>query len=410
MYIQDYPQFRWRGLLVDTARQYLPTNWLFHILDGMAYQKLNVLHWHLSDGESFPFQSKKFPEIGRKCSYSKTAVYTYDDIKLVVEYARERGIRVVPEFDTPGHSAAIGRAFPDIVANCWDWIRGQLPYTPNAPKLLQRFPLDISNNRTFGIVTGLLEELADLFPDKYFHLGGDQVRHKCWEELPHFNDWMRHMHFVDRQGTVQYVAAEGWYMNKLLTTVKTKPSIRRQGIVWEESLRNNFTLPPGTIVHIWEDPGMMRHAYEMKIPHINSWGWYLDRQAPTCVAEGGTTSNCPTHWTWASTWEDLYQVDPYLGNVHKYMLGGEAAAWGENLDQTNFDDLVFSRLPAISERLWRKYPKTDSVMKQELAAAQYRLASFRCKLAQRGIRAAPVITHYCDVPEVTPSPARSSLV
>jgi hexosaminidase len=109
--IKDSPRFTYRGLMLDTARHFIPVPILKKQIDAMSYNKLNVLHWHIVDDQSFPFEMKKYPNITKMGRYSSAHVYSQEQVLDIIRHARTRGIRVIPEFDTPGHVAALGKAF-----------------------------------------------------------------------------------------------------------------------------------------------------------------------------------------------------------------------------------------------------------------------------------------------------------
>ena len=166
--IRDTPRFNHRGLMIDSARHYLPVSSILSTIDSLAYAKLNVLHWHVSDEQSFPIQIKSYPLLW-EASFSRYERYTQATVAKIVEYARDRGVRVIIEFDTPGHAASWGIGYPDIIPR------------PNCST-----PLNVANNKTFDVITAVLSEMtggkasgpkapSGLFPDEFIHLGGDEV-------------------------------------------------------------------------------------------------------------------------------------------------------------------------------------------------------------------------------------------
>jgi hexosaminidase len=170
--IFDTPRFRWRGLLIDTARHYLPVGIIKAHLDAMAMVKLNVLHWHLVDDQSFPYASKRFPEISEEGAFSTSMTYSGADVAEIVTYARARGIRVMPEFDTPGHVASWGLSHPELLTRCFD---------SDGSPTGELGPIDPSKPETYTLLWQLLREAAGWFPDAFVHLGGDEVDTSCWK-------------------------------------------------------------------------------------------------------------------------------------------------------------------------------------------------------------------------------------
>lgn len=187
--LQDSPRFPWRGLMIDTGRHFLSLPHINRLLDSMAAAKLNVLHWHLVDSQSFSLQSFFYPKLWR-ASFSKAERYLQSDVAAVVEHARLRGIRVMAELDVPGHAASW----------CEGGREGCRTICPS-PQCLE--PLDPSQDATFELLEGLLQELTGgregkreggweegLFPFEFFHLGGDEVDPRCWSETPRVVEWM----------------------------------------------------------------------------------------------------------------------------------------------------------------------------------------------------------------------------
>src|SRR6516225_9205974 len=164
--IQDTPRFQWRGLMIDVSRHFIPLDILKRNLDGMEAVKLNVFHWHLSDNEGFRVESKKFPKL--QGEGSDGLYYTQDEIREFISYARDRGIRVVPEFDMPGHSTAWFVGYPELAS-------GPGPYQLERKWGVFDPAMDPTNEKTYKFLGEFIAEMTKLLPDQYFHIGGDEV-------------------------------------------------------------------------------------------------------------------------------------------------------------------------------------------------------------------------------------------
>lgn len=169
--VHDKPRFPWRGLLIDSSRHYLPLSIIKKHLDAMSMAKLNVLHWHLIDDQSFPLLLDWQPELAERGAYSSEAMYNRKDVEGIVEYARERGIRVIPEFDTPSHMSSWGFSHPEILTKCFQHGKPTGVLGPANP----------ADELTYSLIWRLLREAAGWFPDGFVHLGGDEVNVSCWE-------------------------------------------------------------------------------------------------------------------------------------------------------------------------------------------------------------------------------------
>jgi hexosaminidase len=162
VHIEDRPRFPWRGLMLDVSRHWMPLEVVERNLNAMAAVKLNVFHWHLSDDQGFRVESKRFPrlqELG-----SDGLFYTQDQIREVVAYARDRGIRVVPEFDTPGHTQSWLAAYPELASASGPYEIGRTwgAFDP---------VMDPTREALYQFLDAFLGEMAALFPDAYFHIG-----------------------------------------------------------------------------------------------------------------------------------------------------------------------------------------------------------------------------------------------
>lgn len=214
--------------MIDTARHYLPMNLILHNLDAMEMNKLNVLHWHITDSQSFPYQTQSYPELAEKGAYHPKLIYTTSDIMLVVHEAYLRGIRVIPELDLPGHSNAIGKARPDLLAHCPD---------PSEP-------VDPTNPEVYDFVETIYRDLSDIFPDSYVHVGGDEVNFDCWNNTKSIREWM------EKNNVSTTVELYEYFETRLLHIVSDKLS--KTPIVWQEVFNLNLTMSDRTIVDVWK--------------------------------------------------------------------------------------------------------------------------------------------------------------
>ena len=200
--IQDKPRFPWRGLMIDVSRHFIPLDVLKRNLDGMAAVKLNVFHWHLSDNQGFRVESKKFPKLQEMGSDG--LYYTQDEVRELIAYARDRGIRVVPEFDMPGHSTAWFVGYPELAS-------APGPYQIERKWGIFDPAMDPTQERTYKFLDAFIGEMAKLFPDQFFHIGGDEVNGKQWDANPNIQAFMRAHGDEDQSGSaslLQHAGAE----------------------------------------------------------------------------------------------------------------------------------------------------------------------------------------------------------
>lgn len=185
-YINDKPRFNHRGIMLDTARHFISINIIKSLLNGMEYNKLNIFHWHMTDAESFPFLSKSSPKLTLNGAYSMNEIYSHNDIKYIINYAKYRGIRTIIEFDTPGHTGSWCKYFgyPNICPdqNCVEYEQEKNP---------NNIALDPTTNDTYNIIDGILNEITQLnYEEEYIHIGADEVVYYCWQQTPSINQWM----------------------------------------------------------------------------------------------------------------------------------------------------------------------------------------------------------------------------
>ena len=311
--IVDFPRFAYRGILVDTSRHYIPVDVLYQNLDAMSYNKLNVFHWHIVDDSSFPYVSKLFPDLSLNGSYNpQTHVYTPEDVQNVIEYARQRGIRVVVEFDSPGHTLSWGRGQKGILTEC---------YT-NGTRNGKYGPIDPSKDAVYTFIEKLFGEVTNSFVDQYFHLGGDEVDFECWKSNPEIKQFMK------TKQIKTFAKLENYYMQKVLDIIK---QLDKSYIIWEEVFNNGVELKPDTVVHVW----------------IGSWGTEKEkywRSELRNVTEKGFRAILSSCWyldliSYGPDWKQYYKCEPHSFNgTHKQnalVIGGEAAVWTEYINAAN---------------------------------------------------------------------------
>ena len=317
--VEDRPRFPWRGLMIDVSRHFIPLEVIKRNIDGMAAVKLNTLHLHLSDDEGFRVESRNAPKLQELASDGES--YTQDQIRELLSYARERGVRVVPEFDIPGHAVSWLIAHPNIAS------------APPPAHLVRgmsddvRPPIDPTLEETYQVLDSVLGEMASLFPDPYFHIGGDEVDGKYWDGNDKIQEWMR-THAIKDNHELQT------YFSKRVQGILAKHGKHMEG--WDEIL--NPDLPKDTLVQSWRGPETLANAARMGFPTILSAGWYLDLMYPAS-----------RHYAV----EPLSGESTSLSDAQKALiLGGEAAQWTEYATPENIDNRLWPRLGAIAERLW----------------------------------------------------------
>lgn len=364
--IHDSPRFSYRGLMIDTSRHFLPVPFLKHVIDGLSQLKLNVLHWHLVDTEAFPVGSVTCPELAAKGAWDASAVYSPDDLRDVVEYALDRGVRVVPEFDMPGHGAW-GKSHPELMAS------------PTA------IEFDPTNEALYPFLKKFLEEMVSIFPDAYLHLGGDEVSLHDWTVNEKIQSWLHEHNMTTAE-------LEPYFWKRMRSDVL--PTLNRSLSVWE-SRRMHIALsalPDDAVINAYETLDTARTAISNGVRAVVSIAnnhWYLDHE-------------CPGQYNWNS-WKCIYPVDPgsaasgLNNSMASLLLGGETAMWGEGINKDNFDAFVWHGAAAAAERLWSPLDQTGSVSD----ATTMRLAGHTCRMRMRGIKAGPVDRGYCpqDVSE-----------
>ncbi len=337
--IRDQPRFRWRGLLIDVARHYQPMEVLKRNLDGMAAVKLNVFHWHLTENQGFRIESKKFPKLHQLGSDG--LYYTQEQARELVAYAAERGIRVVPEFDMPGHSTAWLVGYPELAS-----LPG--PYEIERRAGIFDPTLDPTREEVYKFLDTFIGEMAAIFPDAYLHIGGDENEGKQWDRNPQIQAFMKEKSLKDNH------ALQAYFNQRMLKILKKH---KKKMIGWDEIFQPD--LPRDVVIHSWRGPAALAEAARKGYDGILSNGYYIDLMYPA---------------------SQHYVADPVPANSTltpdeaRHILGGEATMWGEWVSPETIDSRIWPRTAAIAERLWSPRDVTDlEDMYRRLAAISIEL-------------------------------------
>lgn len=340
VHIEDSPRFAWRGLMIDSSRHFQPLPIIRRNLDAMAALKLNVFHWHLSDNQGFRVESKIYPKLQEMGSDGN--FYTQAEIRDLVAYAHDRGIRVIPEFDMPGHATAWFVGYPGLAS-------GPGPYTIEREWGVFDPAMDPTREQTYHFLERLIGEMAGLFPDAYFHVGGDEVNGKQWDDNKRIQAFMR-AHKIKNDVELQL-----YFMGRVQKIVARHHKIM---VGWDEILGPG--LPKQSVIESWRGSDALAAAAQQGYKGILAHGYYLDLMAPA---------------------SEHYLVDPMAGNAasltpdqQKLILGGEACMWTEWVTPENIDSRIWPRMAAIAERYWSAQDVRDvPSMYQRLATESTRL-------------------------------------
>ena len=322
--IHDRPRFPWRGLLIDAGRHFMPIDVLKRNLDGMAAVKLNVLHLHLTEDQGFRVESRRYPKLHGMGSDG--LYYTQDQLRDLVAYAAARGIRVVPEFDMPGHVTSWLVGHPELAT-----LPG--PYAIGDKWGIYDPVLDPTRDQVYAFLDGFLGEMASIFPDAYLHIGGDENNGKHWDQSPRVQEYKRAHGLADNHALQAH-------FNRRVAEILTRHGKKIAG--WEEILHPD--LPKDIVIQSWKGPQPLADAARQGFSGLLSAGYYLD---------------------YIHTAAKHYLVDPIAADAGldaaqaARVLGGEACMWAEFVGPETVDSRIWPRLAAIAERFWSPATVTD---------------------------------------------------
>ena len=374
--IEDAPRFAWRGLMVDSARHYQSLDTLKAVIDAMAAHKLNTFHWHLVDDQGWRLEIKKYPKLtqvaawrrnpGAAVNYPKYGgFYTQDQARELVAYAAARNITVVPEIETPGHALApivaypqLGTAPPDA-SKMGDW--GVFPWLYN------------TDDATFVFLDDVLNEVMDIFPSTFIHVGGDEAIKDQWKASPKIQAKIKELGLKDEH------ELQSWFIQRVGKTLDKRG---RRLIGWDEILEGG--LAPNATVMSWRGiDGAIAAAKQghdtVLSPHPVL---YLDHRQSASAEE-------PTGRGHISSLRDVYAFDPTPAQLtpdeRKHILGVQANVWTEHMQTDQRMQLMaFPRAVALAERAWSSEANTS------WDAFAKRLPAEMARLKVLGVAANPV--------------------
>ena len=315
--IEDAPRFPWRGLLIDVARHFSPVAVIKRNIDGLAMVKMNVLHLHLTEDQGFRIESKVFPNLHLKGSNGD--FYTQEEMRDIIRYANDRGIRVVPEFDMPGHATSWFVGHPELAS------------APGPYSIEKKFgvfdpTIDPTTKKTYKFLDKFLSEMCALFPDPYFHIGGDENNGKQWDANPAIQEFMKKNQLKSNHDLQNY-------FNTKVMGILTKNGKKMIG--WDEILQPG--LPQDAVIQSWRGKEGLKEAATKGYDVILSNGYYIDLSNPA----------------WKHYTNDPLPADLSLTpEQQKKIMGGEATMWAELVTPLNIDSRIWPRTAAIAERLW----------------------------------------------------------
>ncbi|RUS17406.1 glycoside hydrolase superfamily [Endogone sp. FLAS-F59071] len=320
--IEDAPVYTHRGLMLDTSRNYYPVNDILRTIDAMAYNKLNVFHWHITDSHSFPLLLDTVPELADKGAYvlhGRKMVYTTYDVRRIVKHARDRGVRVVPEIDMPAHTGSWAGAYKEITTctekyfqdpnGNWDQRYASEPGSGQLNPVL---------SKTYEIVKKVIDEVASLFPDSTYHAGGDEPVFRCWNDSASVVEF-QNKHNINGNGLL------GMFLDHSLGYVKQN---KKTPVIWEDAVTSsNLPISKDTILQVWVNPAQQAIEAGYKIIASNYNFWYLD------CGHGGWGGNDTSYDEQveppvpAEIQKLLNSNDDWANNWNPYNWGGPGGDW-----------------------------------------------------------------------------------
>ncbi|XP_053615895.1 chitooligosaccharidolytic beta-N-acetylglucosaminidase-like [Plodia interpunctella] len=376
--INDSPVYPFRGLLLDTARHFYPVASIKRTIDAMAVVKMNTFHWHITDSQSFPFESTRRPNLTKLGTDSPAKTYSVSDMKEIVQYALERGVRVLPEFDAPAH---VGEGWQD--SNLLMCFKAEPWYKYcNGPPCGQLNPI---KEELYQYLEDIYMDMADVFDPDIFHMGGDEVNEDCWMTSPDIQQFMIKTQF-------SFLKLWHFFQKKAQKIAYKAFGTGTQLILWTSKLTDSSTIEKYLskneyIIQVWDAKDnpliktLLKKGYRLILTNYDAL--YLDCGYGAWI--GGGLNWCAPY----IPWQQVYDFSPakVAGDYKKLVIGAEAALWSEQTDAGMLDGRVWPRVAALAERLWAE----PSGWRQ----AERRMEHVRERLVRMGVQAETLKPEWC---------------
>ncbi|CAK7901995.1 beta-hexosaminidase [[Candida] anglica] len=396
--IWDEPLYQHRGIMLDTGRNFLSKGKIMQQIEVMALCKLNVLHWHMVDTQSWAIEIKTYPEM-IKDAYSDRESFSQEDILDIIQYGKTHGVRIVPEVDLPGHAnSGWKRVDPSIVA-CGNTFWADTAVEPGPGQL------DISSNKTIQVVKNVYKELSKLFPDNVFHIGADELQATCWNTSSGILDWYKSHPASPSKGSGFIQLLQYWVDMMYPFFTKSK-----RITTWQDFITDGVNVPKDTIIQTWNGgasstKNLTSSGYDVIVStadflyldcgyggFVTNDPRYLDLAKNDEFNEGAGGSWCNPY----KTWQRIYNYDFADGlteEENKRVLGAEVALWSEQVDSTVVTQKLWPRAAALAESTWSGN-KDDKGDYRAYYFTQ-RINEFREYLVEMGVDASPLVPKMC---------------
>ncbi|MBU1641977.1 beta-N-acetylhexosaminidase [bacterium] len=362
--VEDYPRFRWRGMMLDSSRNFFSKTYVKKFIDRLAQNKINVFHWHLTDDEGWRIEIRQYPLLtavgarrgpGTELPFSlypamrgpkdklQEGYYTQDDIREIVAYAQKRSVSILPEIDVPGHAKAAVTAYPALLQDPGDKSR----YT--SVQKIGNNTIDAGLESSYVLLEEVIKEVAALFPFGYIHLGGDEIPKGAWHRSPSIAKLMK------REGLSDTKEVQAYFFNRMDSILA---KYGRKMVLWQEAGTDYNTLRDETVVMAWRGDGIRAAVNRHKVIMSPAKYLYFDQQYIKKKEEPGHT------WAGPTDTEKVYSYRPVpetvTPEVAAFVQGVHGCLWSETvLNEAIADYLAWPRTFALAEIGWSDRTRRD---------------------------------------------------